>query len=321
MKICVVGCGGIAVGWHAPAYKLYQESRPDFELAGCCDLELTRAETMRGRFGFARAYTDMKAMLNTEKPDAVCLLTDVKYTAPLACEILTLGYPLLTEKPPGMTVAEAQAIADTAKANNVLCSVAFNRRYMPLMTRLCQALKNDKPQYIRYHLFRANRQDADFTTTAAHGVDAARFIAGQDIRRLDFSYTKRVGFDGVPDIFAFGEFMDGTKVSMEFCPRCGYNSEGVTVNCENVTYKLSVPTMNAGDGKLLQYANGARTDAFADSGPQTCRMGFYDENRAFFDTAEKNPRAQGDIRTGLQSVEIMAFMRGGGKRYERKGVK
>ena len=58
------------------------------------------------RFGFARAYTDVAAMLDAERPDAAVLAVPVHLTAAVGAPLLERGLPLLLEKPPGRTVPE-----------------------------------------------------------------------------------------------------------------------------------------------------------------------------------------------------------------------
>ncbi|MDO8971533.1 MAG: Gfo/Idh/MocA family oxidoreductase, partial [Saprospiraceae bacterium] len=105
-KICTIGCGQLAISHHGPAYVKYVSQTPDTELTACSDLDQSKAAYFARRFGFKRSYTDPIAMLEKEHPDVVCLLVPPTVTAPLTCQILMMGYPLLMEKPPGLTVVE-----------------------------------------------------------------------------------------------------------------------------------------------------------------------------------------------------------------------
>ncbi len=107
-KICVIGCGQIAVGYHGPSYQRYVAQHDDAVLAGCCDIDLHKAIEFRERFGFKRSYQDYIGMLDEEKPDAVCLLVPPDQTSAMSCAILEMGYPLLTEKPSGRTIVRAR---------------------------------------------------------------------------------------------------------------------------------------------------------------------------------------------------------------------
>ena len=67
MRFCMIGCGEHAFSSHGPAQVRYVASHREIELAACCDVDATKAEEYRRRFGFARAYTDIDAMLDASR--------------------------------------------------------------------------------------------------------------------------------------------------------------------------------------------------------------------------------------------------------------
>ena len=80
-----------------------QTEHSDTQLVACCDIDEAKAIAFSNHFGFARHYTDYIQMLCAERPDAVTLNVPYTATCELACGIMTLGYPLILEKPPGCT--------------------------------------------------------------------------------------------------------------------------------------------------------------------------------------------------------------------------
>src|ERR1043165_8119272 len=98
-----------------PVQSRYAATHAGTELAACCDLDGARAERHRQRFGFARAYTDVAAMLDAEKRDAVVAAVPVHRTAAVGAALLERGLPLLLEKPPGQTVQEVDALIAAAE--------------------------------------------------------------------------------------------------------------------------------------------------------------------------------------------------------------
>src|SRR4051812_16750414 len=132
----MIGCGEHAGIAHGPAQKRYAAQHADVVLAACCDVDASRAERHRARFGFARAYTDIVTMLETERPDAAVLAVPVEWTLKLAALVFEAGVPLLLEKPPGRTVAEVDALIAAAGGDGrrpVPHQVAFNRRFTPVV--------------------------------------------------------------------------------------------------------------------------------------------------------------------------------------------
>ena len=131
-KICVIGCGVLANSHHGPAYVKYAHNHANTELTACCDLIAQKAEDFSRRFGFQRWYTDPLHMLETESSAAVCLVVPPAMTCELACQVLNMGFPLLVEKPPGLTTGEIDQMIAAARASGTPNQVAFNRRYTPL---------------------------------------------------------------------------------------------------------------------------------------------------------------------------------------------
>ena len=176
---------------HCPSYVKYRDENPDTVLAACCDLNEESAETIRRDFGFEKAYTDYKKMLENEKPDAVCLIVPVRFTAEIAENVMNMGFNILMEKPPGINKAETEKLICAAKKSGVINMVAFNRRHTPLMIKLKELLKGEEIHNINCDLFRVARKESHFYTTAIHCIDAIKYIAGADYKKVSFQQIGR----------------------------------------------------------------------------------------------------------------------------------
>ena len=192
MRICAVGCGAIANAMHGPAYAQYAAANPNAVLAACCDTDAQKAGAFKKTFGFHKAYTDADEMLDKESPGVVCVINPVELNAGMAEKVLQRGIPLLLEKPPGRTAAECISLIKLADEKRVPHRVAFNRRYAPLIitlkTELSARFAPSAIQFIRYDMFRVNRANEDFSTTAVHAVDTAKYLAGSDYKNARFTY-------------------------------------------------------------------------------------------------------------------------------------
>lgn len=171
-RLCTVGCGSMSTNVHGPSYRKYATLHPDFVLVACCDLDGIKAEKYRLGFGFDKCYSDINLMLDTEKPDAVCLVVPEHLTAQISIQIMEKGYPLIMEKPPGLNKQETEMMILAADHNQIPTQVAFNRRYMPLVKELKHILNSQfvlsDIHHIRYDFYRVGRLDADFAATAAN---------------------------------------------------------------------------------------------------------------------------------------------------------
>jgi len=315
LTICTVGCGYIARAMHGPSYLKYQAEHSGAVFAGCCDIDINKAESFKSQFNFCKAYDDMNEMIRKEKPDAVCLLSPVEMTASLAADVLGQGIPLLLEKPPGRTREEIALLIDIADKKNVPNRVAFNRRYAPLVIELKALLGAERaPNRIRsvqYDMYRVNRADEDFSTTAIHAIDAARFIAGSDYKRVNFTYRDYPDLGrNVADIYVTCEMQSGAIVNINICPVTGMIKEAAAVICRDKTYFLDLlgnPLNPAGRFIAIE-KNDITADISGDAEPFV-REGFYNENKTFFNDIIAGRQPAGGVDTAFQSVVLAECVR------------
>jgi myo-inositol 2-dehydrogenase/D-chiro-inositol 1-dehydrogenase len=320
-RICAIGCGWMAATGHGPSYRRYSQENPEVELAACCDINEEAARRFRLKFGFAAYYTDIFEMLEKEQPDAVCLTVPVHLTAELAVRIMEAGYPVIMEKPPGLDSKEAMDIINAAEKTGIPNQVAFNRRFTPLVRRLKDHLsKHFKPeeiQNIQYCMYRTGRTDEDFSTTAIHGIDAARFLARSDYRHIRFTYQELPGLGkGVANIYMDCTFESGAAAQLSFCPVAGVTVERATVHLHNHTFFLNIPVWGGFDspGSLLHFEKDKLVSNV--SGLELSSVqelyetnGFYGEDASFFDDIRAGRKPADDVRSALQSVEIAECIR------------
>jgi len=310
-RICHIGCGGMSVRGHGPALKKYRDGFTDTELAACCDLDIDKARVFAGDFGFIKAYSDWRKMLKEENPDAVSLVVPVSKTASMAVEILSMGYNLNTEKPPGMSPGECKCIIDASLKSGKKLGVMFNRRYMPIVKKMAEVLSDRKVDYLRYDFYRTGRKDIDFSTTAIHGIDTAQMLAGELLNDVSIEYQE-LDTTPVGNIFITGLTGNGTRVQMNFFPDSGMNGERVFATAEGFAYFLHIPIWDCPDypGVLREYENGKQISEYTgELSDGFIASGFYDEHRDFYESIRKNGVSPADMKGHLRSVEIMEGIR------------
>ena len=306
-KICHIGCGGMSLRGHGPALKKYVAEYSNTVLAGCCDLNREKAAEFASLYSFNKSYTDWKMMLDELKPDAVSLVVPVKFTS----EIVSLGYNLLTEKPPGMTVEECTEIINATKRSGVKVTAAFNRRYMPMVKRLFEMLNGKKIEHIRYDFFRNGRKDADFSTTSIHGIDTVKMLSRSSYKNLDIEYQS-LESTPVGNIFLSGVMDSGTTISINFYPDSGLTAERATVTAGGETYFLNTPIWDCPDypGNILYYKNGIlENEVVGEAYDMFITSGFYDEHKDFYEAVRRDLPVSHKIDDSLQSIEIMELIR------------
>jgi len=322
LSILVIGCGHIATAHHGPALAAHAAVSPELRLEACCDTDAARAATFAGKFGFARSYADAATMLAAERADAVMLLVPPDRTAALAASVMAAGCRnLLIEKPPGLNSDEARTIHCAAQLHGATPMVAFNRRHMPVVRELRGRLGLLPPgdiHHIRYELIRYRRTDRDFSVTAIHGLDTARFLAGSDYAQLEFAYKELPHISqGVANISARGSFVSGTAVDLIFAPVSGANIERVTVHARDRMLVAELPFGSSlgGCGRLIEYRDGAVSDLWeVDSRPGDGN-GFHEEIGEFLSCAAEGRAPEDDVLSAVQAVEAAACIRNRAGRY------
>jgi len=309
-KICIIGCGEIAKGFHGPAIKKYCDENTDFVMQACCDSDMQKAEAFAEIFGFKASYSDYRKMLEVEKPDAVCLTASYTVIPKIAIDVMNMGFPLIMEKPPGVTGQEVKSIIAVADSLKMPNQVAFNRRYTPILNEL-KNLSRDIHN-IRCVFQRVGRTDNDFYTTAIHGIDTVKYLADCDYKHVSFRYQELPEINkGAVNIYMDCIMESGAVAQLTFCPHGGKVIEDYFVTCKDNDFTLKMPVWGSPEypGGLWHFSGNECVGYIAGDDPKFGtemfeRFGFYSENADFFNDIKSKNMPVNDIRSALQSVEI-----------------
>lgn len=314
-KICIIGCGNMAINGHGPACRKYAYLHEDTQLAACCDVDPKKAEAFQKEFGFQRYYTDYKRMIEQEKPDVALVITPSSLTAKVSQEVLETKTNILLEKPPGINQEETKSIHECAERNGVYARVGFNRRYMPIVTSLIQEIAacGQPILHADCNFVRTGRTDDDFCTTAIHAIDSIRYIVNSDYRKADFLYQD-IEYAGkkVTDFYMHAQFENSAAAQINLLPCSGCVSERIHVSCVDYTFFAELPVWNGIDmpGRLVCTKNGTAYKTITGDRESLFESnGFYAENATFFDLIKRGKKAYSDVATGIQSVEIADYLR------------
>jgi predicted dehydrogenase len=270
-------------------------------------------------------------MLEAERPDAVVVVVPVERTVAVASLVLERGLPLLLEKPPGETVAEVdRLIAAAEKAGRAVPhQIAFNRRFAPLVRELRHRIEESGPlQHVHYEMTRVERRDPDFSTTAIHGLDAVRYLAGSDYAEARFRYRELPDLGrGVANTFVDAVLTSGATAQLAFSPVAGVVVERAAAHTHGHTLLLQVPMWGGVDspGRLWHYSGGRLAAELSGEqmGDGTALFelgGFYRETVAFLDALAAGQAPSPSLRESRQSVEIAEQVRQRATEYRPSGV-
>ena len=311
IRIGVIGAGAHSSANHGPALRRSKEERPTaVELAAVCDLDEDRARDYAGRFGFARTYTDLDAMLAGEELDGVVAVTPIGATRRLVERVARAGIPLAVEKPPGANLEEARGLRDAVRETGVPHMVSFNRRFSPALARVRQWLADrPRPQLVAARMLRHDRREDDFVFgTGIHSVDTVLSLMGAPARVTARQYP--VSDKQTPFFDARVEFVAGGAATFVFAPACGRVEESVEIIGDGYDIRVDM------GGCAVEVDCGGKTElvwrAEADM-EEWERNGALDETRSFIRCLEGEEAWGPGLGEAFHSVWTAAAIQRGGE--------
>ena len=152
-------------------------------------------------FGFARAYTDHREMLDREELDTVFVVMHPQLQPALAIEVMESGRNVYIEKSPAKTLAEVRAIQAASRRTGRFCQVGFMKRFSEpfVMARDIAA----RPEFGRLSVYESRKaRNApypplyDFLNDfVCHHLDLARYFMGD----VEYVYAELVSRTHDPD--------------------------------------------------------------------------------------------------------------------------
>jgi predicted dehydrogenase len=177
----VIGIGGIARNVHL----LSLADMHDIELVALCDIVEERALAMAQQFEVERVYTLYQEMLAKESLDAVFVLVEPANLYHVVWHSLDAGVHTFMEKPPGITLFQAESLRRKAEESGRILQVGFNRRHIPLVRHVVELVKERaeitqvEGCFFKYGSAAFDRGSlSSFESDTVHAVDLMRSIAG-----------------------------------------------------------------------------------------------------------------------------------------------
>ncbi|MCX4705111.1 Gfo/Idh/MocA family protein [Streptomyces sp. NBC_01373] len=205
-----LGVAVVGFGWmgrvHSQAYARVPHHYPQLglrpELVTVADEVPGRAEEAAARFGFATAVRDWREVVADPRVRAVSITAPNFLHREIGVAMAEAGKHLWIEKPVGLTVTDARAVADAVAKAGVQGTVGFNYRNAPAVESARRLIADGEigtVTHVRVRLFSDYAAHPEGALTwryererggsgvlgdlASHGVDLARYLLG-DIASL-----------------------------------------------------------------------------------------------------------------------------------------
>ena len=207
MKYALIGCGMIA-----PAH-IRAALDTGLEIAALCDINEDNAhkiletipEDMRRQ---TAVYTDHRRMLEEIRPELAALALGSGVKRAIACDCMSAGVHVITEKPIALSLEDADAMIACAEANRVWLCINHQLRFCPSVRTIRSAYRSGAfgRMYHATAQVRRNRNKAYFDAApwrgtwkddggtlmnqCIHYTDLLQWILG-DVEEV-FAYTDRL---------------------------------------------------------------------------------------------------------------------------------
>jgi predicted dehydrogenase len=278
IRLALLGCGEHSRSSHATPLARYAAQNPgEIELVAACDLNLDRATEFCREFGFARAYTDVEAMLATERVDGCVSVMPMERIVDSAVMLLERKIPCVIEKPLGTSPSQAERLASATRVTGTPHMVSVNRRFMPFLNQALSWTRNIGPlQYVRATQVRHARNEPDFIwSTAIHVLDALRHCAGE-VKTYSTEVHMQAGLSALWYLVSL-RFENETWGRIEVLPTAGMVEESYEMFGEG--YRARV-VAGSGTQRSLECWRAGRLELEKHSSkaePEDLRNGAYDE--------------------------------------------
>jgi virulence factor len=194
----MIGAGEMANQVHYPSLASFD----DVEIAAICDLDGPRLDATSERYGVAKRYADYRTMVEEVAPDAVYAIGQPHTMYDVWTWCLSQGLNLFIEKPLGITMHQARALAGLAESNRCITQVGFQRRSSPMVALLRDKCLGRGPifhavcTFYKCEITPYHEARDRLTDDGVHAVDTLRWMCGGEVVDIQ-SATKSIG---VPDL-------------------------------------------------------------------------------------------------------------------------
>jgi len=305
VRVACIGAGAMANSVHYPSLASFA----DVELVAVCDLDPQRLQQTADRWQVPGRYADYRRMVAETQPDAVYAIGQPHLMYDVWVWCLSQGLNLCIEKPPGLSLHQARALAYLAQTHGCITQVSFQRRACPLVARLRAACLQRGP--ITHAVCRFYKwAPAPFLGArdhmmddGVHAIDTLRWICGGEVVQVD-SRVRRIGTPDVNFIGAMLHFDNGATGVMLANWTSGKRLFSVEMHAPGIFVEADP------EGKGRVYADGCTQgveyDSRVEAGSDELYVygGFRAKNREFIDAVASGTLPPSHLGDALHTMEV-----------------
>lgn len=305
VRVAMIGAGVMANSVHYPSLARMQ----DVAFAGICDLDADRLRTTADTYQIEARYTDYRRMVEEQAPDAVYAIGQPNMMYDIWTWCLKQGLNLYIEKPMGITLHQARALAYLAEKHGCITQVSFQRRACPIAVTLREACLKRGPIVHALCRFYKNQPEPyleardHMLDDGVHAIDTLRWACGGEVVEVQ-SEIKRVGTPDYNFISALLRFDNGAIGLLVNSWTSGRRIFAMEMHSHGICAEVEL------EGKGYLYADGdihgIQYDTRQVAGSDQLYMfgGFFAKNREFIDAVRSHTLPASHFGDAVKTMEV-----------------
>jgi len=305
VRVAMIGAGSMARRVHYPSLASFS----DVEIAAICDLDPVKLADTADVYGVEHRFDDYRRMAEQVAPDAVYSIgpPNAMYDTWVWC--LQQGLNLFVEKPLGLTLHQADNLANLAAKHGCVTQVGFQRRATPVTVAARDACRERGP--ITHAVVRFYKNDIrPFTGSidhmlddGTHALDTLRWLCGGEVVEIQ-SRLKRVGVPDINFITATLAFSTGATGMVLASWSSGRRIFSVEMHAPGICAEVDP------EGETVIYADGDTTgtkmtsQSIAGSDEFFIFGGFQAKNREFIDAVRTGSQPSSHFGDALKTMRV-----------------
>jgi predicted dehydrogenase len=305
VRVAMIGAGSMANRVHYPSLASFE----DVEIAAICDIDRDRLRATADRYAVDRRYVDYCRMVDEVAPDAVYVIGPPHHMYDIWIWCLEQGLNLYIEKPMGITIHQARALAYAAEKAGCVTQVSFQRRTCPMVVQLREeCLKRGPITHAVCTFYKCNvapylHARDHMMDDGVHAIDTLRWMCGGEVVHVD-SVCKSILVPDINFIVATLHFDSGALGIMMNSWTSGRRIFRVEMHA------LGICVEAEHEGKGYLYADGDTagveydTREVAGSDELYVYGGFRAKNREFIDCVKAGTQPASNFADAVKTMEV-----------------
>lgn len=305
VRVAMIGAGGMANRVHYPSLASFD----DVEIAAICDIDTERLDATADKYGVGKRYADYQEMVEEVAPDAVYAIGQPHLMYDIWVWCLQQGQNLYIEKPMGLTLHQARALAHLAEENGCITQVSFQRRTCPMVCLLRdECLKRGPIIHAVCEFYKCAPEPLlgardHMMDDGVHAIDTLRWMCGGEVIDVEGA-ARRVSTPDINFILATLYFDNGAIGLMVNSWTSGRRVFRVQMHAPGICAEAE----HEGKGHLYADADteGVEYDTREVAGSDEFHVyaGFAGKNREFIDCLKAGKQPGSNFANAVKTMEV-----------------